>query len=144
MGPQEFRERVFANPDPANGLRTLMGISSGNCEGCGGCCGRVLPMSAHEERRLVKYVNIHRVSPSSDSRDMCALLDPDTRMCMAYEARPFVCRVWDSPAHCSVITTGPECPCGCREDMGQMFLKAFRVMRPVDTWELFGLSDSGN
>ena len=123
-----------------NALRTREGMSGG-CEGCGACCGRVLPMSGRERATLVEYVRRHGVRPVATPEQMCALLDPATRRCMAYAARSFVCRAWSSPLQAEVVGTRPGQPCGLRADMAGTFLRlGMREMGSTDTWELFGVS----
>ena len=124
-----------------NGLRTIHGLRDGECEGCGGCCGRILPMTDRERARLVDYARSHHVTPHADAAQMCALLEPGTRRCMAYQARPLVCRVWDSPAHGEVVGTRPGQPCGMRRDRARMFWAHALEYRQTDTWELFGLPE---
>ena len=45
------------------------------------------------ERRFVKTVGIRRTLKERKNYD-CVLLDPETRKCTAYEARPRQCRTW--------------------------------------------------
>lgn len=45
------------------------------------------------ESQLVRKVGIRRSLREYPDGD-CVLLDPDTRKCMAYEARPRQCRTW--------------------------------------------------
>ena len=45
------------------------------------------------ERRFVKSVGVRRTLAERKNYD-CVLLDPETRKCRAYEARPRQCRTW--------------------------------------------------
>ncbi len=45
------------------------------------------------ERRFVRQVGL-RKSLVEDSDGDCIFLDPDTRGCMVYHARPIQCRTW--------------------------------------------------
>lgn len=119
-------------------MRILGAIDRGDCEGCGGCCGRVLPMTAPERARLVEYVGRHKVAPVSAKDGMCALLDQRGR-CLAYPARPFVCRAWCSPSQADVVGTRPGQPCGMRASMATRFWSRMGEYESTDTWELFGI-----
>ena len=82
----------------------------GGCRGCGECCSRFLPMSRMDERRLVAYVERHGVVPRPEpegSLDLtCPLLSND-RECMAYDARPDICRVYRCDEHARGILRPP-------------------------------------
>lgn len=140
MDALEYRWNQLKHPDPENGLRVAAGIMSGSCEGCGGCCGRVIPMTDRERARLIEYARSHRVRPHADAHQMCAMLDPETRRCMAYQARPLVCRLWESPTHCAVLGAKPGQPCGLRADRSRLFLACASESRQTDTWELFNIA----
>lgn len=114
-------------------------IVTTSCEGCGGCCGRVLPMTGPERARLAEYVRRHGVEPSGELEDMCALLDPSTRRCRAYPARPYVCRAWCSPSQDDVVGTRPGQPCGLRASLAGRFWSRIDDYEATDTWELFGI-----
>lgn len=103
----------------------------GGCEGCGECCGRVLPLSAFDVARLRAYVERNRVEPSPETwidgdglkvNMMCPFLDEDGR-CMVYDARPEmseilgsaigVSKVWEHEGLACLIRHGAfGCPCG--------------------------------
>lgn len=141
MDAWEYARLADEKPDAENGAHVVEALASGICEGCGGCCGRILPMTDRERARLVDYSRSHHVTPHADASQMCALLEPGTRRCMAYQARPLVCRVWDSPAHGEVVGTRPGQPCGMRRDRVRMFWAHALEYRQTDTWELFGLPE---
>lgn len=143
MNAIEYKALAETRADPENGMRTVVGIATGRCEGCGGCCGRVLHMSRAERSRLLDYVRDNHVEPHGDWHQMCALLDPVTRRCRAYAARPLICRVWDSPTH-AAVAGDPRAgqPCGMRLDRARLMARKIREMDEVDTWELFGLVEA--
>lgn len=74
--------------------------SRGSHEGCGECCGRFLPLFPHEVVRLRHAAMGIELRPEQPGTiDMnCPLLDGDG-MCMVYEARPEICRVYDCSRH---------------------------------------------
>lgn len=140
----DAKEYIVANmlfPDMENQRRTIEGITKGTCEGCGGCCGRVLPMTSRERARLLDYVHRHGVKPTSGAGNMCSLLDAETRRCRAYPARPFICRAWDRPGTERLVGTKPGQPCGMRADKAPAFWAHAGEYRGTDTWELFGIED---
>ena len=74
----------------------------GDCRGCGECCSRFLPMSRMDERRLVAYVERHGVVPRPEPEgalDLTCPLLSEERECMAYDARPDICRVYRCDQH---------------------------------------------
>lgn len=139
MDAFEYLRLCEEQPDLSNGLYTVRGVMSGNCEGCGGCCGRVLPMSKDESARLLDFARRHGIVPHVDGNHMCAMLDLGTRKCMAYSARPLICRVWDSPTHAELCKRMPGMLCGFRADKIGLMAKLVKNMEMVDTWELFGV-----
>ena len=98
-----------AAPDPcdpwyAGGLRFA-------CTGCGGCCSGepgAVWVDRDEEERLaaaagvplaafrLRYTRLvgGRVSLRERPGGDCVFLDPDTRRCRVYAARPVQCRTW--------------------------------------------------
>ena len=59
-------------------------------------------MSRMDERRLVAYVERHGVVPrpeSEGSLDLTCPLLSEERECMAYDARPDICRVYRCDLH---------------------------------------------
>jgi len=142
MDGLRFMERVDREADPENARRILRGLASRSCEGCGGCCGRVIPMTARERARLIEYARRHGVKATANDGLMCALLDMDTRRCRAYAARPLVCRAWDRPDAARLVGTRPGQPCGMRADMAPTFLGRLGEYQSTDTWELFGLEET--
>lgn len=141
MDALEFMAKVGADADPENGLRILAGLAKRTCEGCGGCCGRFIPMTDRERARLLEYVRRHRVKPAANKRDMCALLDEGTCRCRAYPARPLVCRAWARPDEAELVGTRPGQPCGMRADMARPFWAHLGEYNHTDTWELFGIEE---
>jgi hypothetical protein len=117
--------------------RTRRGLKKG-CMGCGACCGRVLPMTRKEANDLKAYVEERGIQPSPNAYAYCCLLDVDAGLCMAYEARPFVCRAWDSKG--PLVGTKPGQPCGMRAELKERAAMHMAVSGAVDTWELFGLA----
>ena len=83
----------------------------GDCRGCGECCSRFLPMSRMDERRLAGYVARHgialRPEPEGTLDLTCPLLSDD-RECMAYDARPDICRVYRCDEHARGLLRPPE------------------------------------
>lgn len=82
----------------------------GSCRGCGECCSRFLPMSRMDERRLAAYVKSHGVVPrpeSEGSLDLTCPLLSDGHECMAYDARPDVCRVYRCDEHARGLLRPP-------------------------------------
>ena len=73
-----------------------------DCRGCGECCSRFLPMSRMDERRLVAYVERHGVVPRPEpegSLDLTCPLLSERHECMAYDARPDICRMYRCDLH---------------------------------------------
>ena len=100
----------------------------GGCRGCGECCSRFLPMSRMDERRLVAYVEHHGVVPRPEpegSLDLTCPLLSERHECMAYDARPDICRVYRCDLHLR----------------GELRPPAFAEhMRLVDVRELLGVT----
>lgn len=74
----------------------------GGCRGCGECCSRLLPMSRMDERRLVSYVRRRGIEPRPEAPggvDLTCPLLSEGRECMAYDARPDICRVYRCDEH---------------------------------------------
>ena len=108
---------------------TDLRTSRGDCRGCGECCSRFLPMSRMDERRLVGYVERNGIEPRPEpegSIDLTCPLLSGSRECMAYDARPDICRVYRCDEHAR----------------GALRLPAFAGhMRLVDVRELLGGGD---
>lgn len=68
----------------------------GECSRCGGCCGRVIPLTEEDADRLRAYVGSHGVRPNRDAGS-CPFLSGDG--CMVYEARPIMCRLYTCRGH---------------------------------------------
>lgn len=100
----------------------------------------------HDERaRLKKYVDENGVTPETNKWNYCCLLDVDEGLCMAYEARPFVCRTWENPRNGhALFGTSVGQPCGPRVDMLSEIIFHASKSQQTDTWELFGLEGKCN
>lgn len=82
----------------------------GDCRGCGECCGRFLPMSRVDVARLVTYVRAHGVVPRPErdgAVDLTCPLLGEGRECMAYEARPDICRAYRCDLHAAGAVAPP-------------------------------------
>ena len=124
---ETFARSLMASAADVTDIRT----ERGGCEGCGECCGRVLPLSAFDVARLKSYVERNGIEPTPDAwidgdgltvNMMCPFLD-EGRMCMVYEARPEICRVYRCDLHKAGIVKAPYC---------------IGAMRDVDMREVFG------
>lgn len=112
-----------------------------SCMGCGGCCGRVLPIDMEDKRRIERYATRHHLEPMAGNANdtdiatqSCGWLDPDSKLCRIYPARPKVCRCWGSPHDGELIGTKPGQPCGLRMDMLDVWGRLGRLGF-YDTWE---------
>lgn len=139
-------DREPSDPKVRQYLRIRDAMTSGDCEGCGGCCGRIIPMTKRERARLVEYARTHRLDarrhearPGAGRPMDCALLDPDTNRCRAYAARPLVCRAWARPGEGELVGTTDTQPCGMRADMVRTFCAHLDEYQSTDTWELLGI-----
>ena len=111
-----------------------------SCEGCGNCCGRWLKTDAEDNLRIERYASRHHVEPIANNigghsgrEQMCGWLDPDTRQCRIYPARPKVCRCWGSPHDGELLGTRLGQPCGLRADMLDVWHRAGQL-GDYDTW----------
>lgn len=69
--------------------------------GCGECCSRMLPVTDGELKVLKDAVRERGVAlrPERAEVDLtCPLLD-DGGMCMLYDVRPLICRLYDCSEH---------------------------------------------
>lgn len=120
-------------------MRTVCDFTeNGKCSGCGSCCGRILPLSAADIKRIKKYLDRHpRIKPYEPRLPLagqgqtlnmiCPFLDQSAgkRKCMIYEARPTICR---------------EYMCSNPLDSGYMIaiVKKFRHEPEIcDMWKVF-------
>ena len=74
----------------------------GDCRGCGECCGRFLPLSSIDVRRLRRYMRQHGIEPRPEkpgTLDLTCPLLGESGECMAYEARPDICRSYRCDEH---------------------------------------------
>lgn len=111
-----------------------------SCDGCGNCCGRCLVVDAEDVRRIERYASRHHVEPIANNvgghsgrEQICAWLDPKTRRCRIYPARPKVCRCWGSPHDGRLLGTRPGQPCGLRADMLDVWQR-HGELGDYDTW----------
>lgn len=73
----------------------------GDCRGCGECCSRFLPVTPKDEVRLKWHLAAHPVTlaePKAAIDLTCPLLS-DAGECMAYDARPAMCRAYRCDLH---------------------------------------------
>lgn len=68
-------------------------------------CGPVC-MTVPERERMLNLMGWERL-PLTESGLSCPCLDPITKTCNAYEARPLICRLWGTVKRLS-------CPYGCQ------------------------------
>lgn len=91
----QLHEALVASPDVH-----ITNLYTGDCKGCGECCSRFLPMSAHDKRRVLDYVGEKHVAqnPECDVLDLtCPYLKGG--MCAIYDARPDMCRAYRCDLH---------------------------------------------
>ncbi|HJF65683.1 MAG TPA: YkgJ family cysteine cluster protein [Slackia equolifaciens] len=88
----------------------------GSCDGCGECCGRMLPITVEDVARLKAYVRRMGIDPAPESWTEggelfvnlnCPFLGADRR-CMVYDARPAICRAYRCDLHRAGTMTPPE------------------------------------
>lgn len=84
MDAAEYIVENLRHPSAENQRRTLAGIAGRTCEGCGACCGRILPMTIRERARLLDYARRHGVEPHADASNMCSMLDPEQPLPLEY------------------------------------------------------------
>ena len=73
----------------------------GSHDGCGECCSRFLPLTAHEAMQMrlaARNVEVRPPDPDADIDFTCPFLDEDKR-CMVYEIRPSMCRAYNCAEH---------------------------------------------
>lgn len=111
-----------------------------SCEGCGNCCGRTVVADAEDIRRVERYASRHHLEPIKDNHcgpspyeQMCGWLDPETKLCRIYPARPKVCRCWGSPHDGELLGTRRGQPCGLRADMLDVWNR-HGELGTYDTW----------
>ena len=84
----------------ASGVTDLY-TGRGSHDGCGACCSRMLPMTDGEVRVLRKAVRERGIELRPERAEVdftCPLLDERNR-CMAYDARPLICRQYSCADH---------------------------------------------
>lgn len=72
----------------------------GECSQCGACCGRYLPISEKELKKIKRYVKKHHIKPQKHipptvepTFDLtCPFRDDNNRICIIYSLRPQICR----------------------------------------------------
>ena len=60
---EAFSRSIMASAADVTDIRSVRGC----CDGCGVCCGRVLPLSAFDIARLKAYVERNRIETSPDA-----------------------------------------------------------------------------
>lgn len=76
-------------------------LYTGDCRGCGECCSRFLPITPEDEVRLVWHLAANPVEVPAQRGEIdlvCPLLS-ESRECLAYEARPAICREYRCDLH---------------------------------------------
>lgn len=76
-------------------------LYTGDCRGCGECCSRFLPITPDDEVRLLWHLAANPVevpAPMGEIDLVCPLLS-ESRECLAYEARPAICRTYRCDLH---------------------------------------------
>lgn len=69
----------------------------GKCSCCGQCCSDLLSLSKEEINRIDDYLLSHKVEaiPKRGDIDLiCPFRNDTLKVCMIYEARPDICRVF--------------------------------------------------
>lgn len=71
---------------------------NGHCSRCGGCCSAFLPLFKEDITKIKKYLLVHDIKPehnsTHDTIDMlCPFLSND-KLCLIYDVRPLICRVF--------------------------------------------------
>lgn len=69
----------------------------GCCSGCGECCTPLIPITKRELKGIKQFVKKNNISLKNRNRvdgfdGTCAFLDYNTKKCMIYSVRPFVCK----------------------------------------------------
>ena len=74
----------------------------GSCSSCGNCCTELIPLTINEVKLIKAYVKEKKIKPYSDiffkyegkesTNLMCPFRNFDTKKCMIYEVRPWICR----------------------------------------------------
>lgn len=72
----------------------------GECSGCGQCCSNILPISATDAKRILKYVRrkhikecVHQPPTAQPYEDYtCPFRDDEKKICTIYEVRPAICK----------------------------------------------------
>ena len=68
------------------------------CSKCCGCCAPFIPFTNKEVKLIKQYVKKHKIPlknrnmSSGDFDGTCCFWDNNSKMCLVYEVRPFVCR----------------------------------------------------
>ena len=146
--------RISQKPEPVSGkIPECFCDENGNCTRCGECCTTpVLNISGKDLETLREYVTRHgikrqqhaseNVEPGTDAYDtLCPLLAIDgldgERMqnprCLAYEARPAICRFYD----CCMNKTDIDCDALKKDENYESLQEAFKK-QPVNlSHELF-------
>lgn len=99
LSPDEMK-LLHAELGKMNPVKDLF-TGRGSHLGCGECCSRMLPMTEGELRAIRKAVAERGIELRPEQAEidfLCPLLSDDMT-CMAYDARPLICRLYDCSEH---------------------------------------------
>ncbi len=69
-----------------------------HCSKCGECCSALLPLSKDDIAAVKKYLLTHDIKPehssSANTIDMTCPFLSKKKLCLIYEVRPLICRVF--------------------------------------------------
>ena len=139
MSPARGEQMAAVRLSMLHGSRERAEDMPRSCEGCGHCCGRVIPTDEVDNVRVMRYATRHRLEPTdhnvdADGAQMCGWLDMSTGKCRIYQARPKICRCWGSPHDGPLVGTRPGQPCGLRTDMLDVW-QQHGPLGDYDTWK---------
>lgn len=66
---------------------------TGDCRGCGECCGSLLPLSEKDIKRIKDYVSVHDINKNETDDFACPYITEE-KVCAIYSARPDICRAY--------------------------------------------------
>lgn len=69
----------------------------GKCIGCGQCCSDILHLSEQEIEKIDNYIKNRNIKPNKyrgDLNTICPFRNETLKICMIYEVRPDICRVF--------------------------------------------------
>lgn len=93
------RNLMAKMPDPPSFPKSIDYTRDGECSRCGACCSSMLPTTQAERKTLARYARKHGIAPEIPEGDdiiymQCPLLDQASNTCLAYQARPAICRAY--------------------------------------------------